>query len=376
MLKKLDWYFLRALPLPFLGSLGVFTLILLLDQIVKLLDLILKKGVAVWVVLQVLGFSLPFIFALTIPMAVLVSTMLVFGRMASDLEILAMKAAGIPFKRMLNAPLLWGCILTLFMAFFNDKILPEANHRLKNLLMDIHQKKPAAQIRPGVFTRIGDVNLYAQKVDEKHQQLEKVVIEIPLQREGLRVVLADSGQFYTVPDSAIILDLSRGAVYETDIHSPDRLRVVHFTHYRVRIDLDTRLILRERSFRGDREKTTAMMLEEIRDLSHKIRQVPKEVQRVHRRRIAQLWVEIHKKYALAVACLIFVMLGAPLAVRIRRGGFGTAFGMAFFVFVVYYILLISGEELGDRMLVPPAVGMWWANALFFGIAVGLIYRDP
>ncbi len=376
MVKTLDRYLLKALPLPFLGSLGVFTLILLLDQIVKLLDLVLKKGVAGGVVLQVLLYSLPFIFALTIPMAVLVSTMLVFGRLAADLEILAMKAAGIPLKRILNAPLLWGIALALFMAFFNDQILPEANHRLKNLLLDIHQKKPAAQIRPGVFTRIGEVNLYARRVDEKHQRLEGVVIEVPLPGEGLRVVLADSGQFYTIPDQAIVLDLSQGAVYETDVDMPDRLRVVRFAHYRIRIDLDTRMIRRERAYRGDREKTTAMMLREIRETRQKMSRVPEEVQRVHRRRIAQLWVEIHKKFALAVACLVFVLLGAPLAVRLRRGGFGTAFGVAFFVFVVYYILLIAGEELGDRMLLPPAVGMWWANALFFTLALWLIGKDP
>ncbi len=374
-MKTLDRYLLRMMPLPFLGSVAVFTMILLLDQIVKLLDLVLKKGVPLLVVLEILLYSLPFILALTIPMAVLVGTLLVFGRLAADLEILALNAAGISLRRILHAPLLWGIFLAAGMAVFNDRILPEANHRLKNLLMDVHQKRPAAQIRPGVFVRIGEVNLYSEEVDERTQRLKRVVVEVPLPGEGLRVVLADSGRFYTLPDEAIFLDLFHGSIYETDVDFPERLREVRFGHYRIRIDLDTRLIHRERAYRGDREKTTAMLLQEIRENREKMASAPESVREIHRRRIAQLLVEVHKKYALAVACLVFVLLGAPLAVRLRRGGFGTAFGVAFFVFVVYYVLLISGEELGDRMLVPPAVGMWWANALFFSLALWLLYRD-
>lgn len=376
LFSTLDRYLLRMMPLPFLGSLAVFTMILLLDQIVKLLDLFLKKGVPLPVVFQILAYSLPFILALTIPMAVLVGTLLVFGRLAADLEILALKAAGVPLRRVLNAPLLWGVLLAAGMAVFNDRILPEANHRLKNLLLDVHQKKPAAQLRPGVFVRIGDVNLYSEKVDERTQHLSRVVVEVPLPGEGLRVVLADSGQFYTLPDEAIFLDLFSGQIYETDVDMPDRLRSVRFGHYRIRIDLDTRMVRREREYRGDREKTTAMLLAEIRESARKLASAPENVRALHRKRIAQLWVEVHKKYALAMACLVFVLLGAPLAVRLRRGGFGTAFGVAFFVFVVYYVLLISGEELGDRLIVPPAVGMWWANALFFLVALWLLYRDP
>jgi len=373
--KTLDRYLLRMIPLPFLGSLAVFTLILLLDQIVKLLDLVLKKGVALPVVLKILLYSLPFILALTIPMAVLVGTLLVFGRLTADLEILALKAAGISLRRILHAPILWGMALAAGMAFFNDRILPEANHRLKNLLLDIHQKRPAAQIRPGIFVRIGEVNLYSETVDERNQRLERVVVEVPLPGEGLRVVMADSGRFYTLPDEAIFLDLFQGQIFETDVDIPDRLRQVRFDHYRIRIDLDTRLIHQERAYRGDREKTTAMLLQEIRENRAKLATVPENVRKIHERRIAQLLVELHKKYALAVACLVFVLLGAPLAVRLRRGGFGTAFGVAFFVFVVYYVLLIAGEELGDRLLIPPAVGMWWANVLFFFLALWLLYRD-
>jgi lipopolysaccharide export system permease protein len=81
-------------------------------------------------------------------------------------------------------------------------------------------------------------------------------------------------------------------------------------------------------------------------------------------------IEIHKKFALAVACIVFVLLGAPVALRFPRGGVGLVIGMSLFVFALYYCFLIAGEELATRGFLPPWVSMWAANVLFG--AVGLV----
>ena len=85
-------------------------------------------------------------------------------------------------------------------------------------------------------------------------------------------------------------------------------------------------------------------------------------------------VEIHKKFALAVACFVFVLLGAPIALRFPRGGVGLTIGVSLFVFALYYVCLIAGESIAKRGLMPAVVSMWTANVLFALIALWLLAK--
>jgi lipopolysaccharide export system permease protein len=85
-------------------------------------------------------------------------------------------------------------------------------------------------------------------------------------------------------------------------------------------------------------------------------------------------VEIHKKFALAVACFVFVLLGAPIALRFPRGGVGLTIGVSLLVFALYYVCLIAGESLGKRGLMPAVVSMWMANVVFAAIALVLLAK--
>ena len=85
-------------------------------------------------------------------------------------------------------------------------------------------------------------------------------------------------------------------------------------------------------------------------------------------------VEIHKKFALAVACFVFVLLGAPIALRFPRGGVGLTIGVSLFVFALYYVCLIVGESLGKRGLMPAVLSMWMANVIFAMVALLLLAK--
>ncbi len=375
MVTRLDRYLVHQHLAPFLGSLFTLTLIVLLDQLIDLLGLVLKKGVSFAVMLKVLGLSLPFILTMTVPMAVLGAVLLVFGRMAQDHEILALRAAGIRLDRVAQSPLLAALLLAIGMAYFNDQILPEANHRLKNLLLDIQQKKPASTLKAGTFVRLRNFNIYVDTLEERTQRVRGIVIQERLPTGEVRLVRARKGTFSSIPDKMLILDLEDGKIYEATLREPDRLREVAFRRYRVEIPMDTRLIQRQRSYRSDREMTTGMMWKEIQEQQRRANLTrDPEIQRASMRRIAQLWVEIHKKFAFAFAAPVFVLLGIPLAVRTRRGGFGTAFGVSFFVYVLYYLMIIAGEELGDRMMIPAWLGMWGPNMLFYALGTWMLWR--
>jgi lipopolysaccharide export system permease protein len=85
-------------------------------------------------------------------------------------------------------------------------------------------------------------------------------------------------------------------------------------------------------------------------------------------------VEIHKKFALAVACFVFVLLGAPIALRFPRGGVGLTIGVSLFVFALYYVCLIAGESIAKRGLMPAVVSMWMANVIFALIALWMLTK--
>jgi len=80
-------------------------------------------------------------------------------------------------------------------------------------------------------------------------------------------------------------------------------------------------------------------------------------------------IEYHKKFAIPIACIVFVLIGAPLAVRFPRGGVGMVIALSLFIFGVYYMSLIGGEHLGDRGIISPYVGPWAPNVVFSILAI-------
>jgi len=100
----------------------------------------------------------------------------------------------------------------------------------------------------------------------------------------------------------------------------------------------------------------------------------KEIKSSYFRQIDRYRVEIHKKYSIPFACIIFVLIGSPIAIRLGRSGMNMAIGLSILVFVVYYICLIGGEKLADRQFLNPVIAMWVPNVLF-GIAAAFLIRS-
>ncbi len=334
------------------------------------MDLVIKKGVALDVVGLVLTYSLPFILSMTIPMSVFVGSLVAFGRMAQDHEFLAMLSSGISLNRAIASVVLASVFITLFLFWFNDRVVPESNYRLKNLLLDIYEKKPTAQIRQGTFTRVGPFWIYVGRKDDRTLKIEDVVIQ-ELTNTGTQTITAKGGTMFIDTARRLNFVLHEGEIHQYDRRAMDYRRV-SFTEYRLQIPLNDELIRKQRKWRSDREKSVSMLLKERAEVKKRWEE-SKRRDRGLLRRMNSLTVEVHKKFSMPVASIIFVFLAAYIGFLMRRGGFGPAFGVSFFVFIVYYVLLISGEDLGKRGVVPPEVGMWWADA-FYTFATFLMYR--
>ena len=142
--RTLSTYALREHFGPFAFALTVFTFIMLMNQVARQFQNLAGKGLGADIIVQVFLLSIPLSVAITIPMAVLVATMAAFGRLAGDNEITAIQANGVGFHQLLAPTLGAAVALTLFTFWFNDNVLPESNHRLSQLMMEIQRAKPAS----------------------------------------------------------------------------------------------------------------------------------------------------------------------------------------------------------------------------------------
>jgi lipopolysaccharide export system permease protein len=503
LVRTINRYLLRQHLAPLGFALAALTSLMLIQQVAKQLSSLLGKGLPTGLIIEVFVLSLPFIIAVTLPMAVLVAVLQVFTRLAGDNEITAMQAGGMSMWRLVT-PVLAGAAGVAVLSFvWNDQLLPRTNHELRMLQVDIQRKKPSLTLKEQVINEVvsGQFFLRAARIDGSSNKLKDVTLYDLGNAERRRIIIADSGRMaYAAGGRDLFLTLQDGAIEEVSRTDPgqfnrtffhtNRMRVVGVSNTLQRTETDT--------YKSDREMSTCEMRLAAREARRDVaraaddtrlaiendlrrltglalilpepavldpdtvpvgvycralrrfstwlapsaaraqtpqrptarppaprenierRQRPQappslpprpsagiarpaqsprspqppqplqapqpqppavyitpgagvgEDQRLHSTlaRVATYEVEIQKKYAIAAACLVFALLGAPIALRFQRGGVGLVIGLSVAVFSVYYVGLIGGEELGNRLIVSPFFAMWTPNLLC--AAIGLI----
>ena len=150
-MRLLSKYLVRETILPFIFSLLMITFVLFINFLLRAIDRFLGKGLELSIILEYLFLNMAWIIALSVPMAVLLASLMTFGRMSEDNEINAMRSSGISFLSIIYSPLLLGVLVALLLTFFNNFILPEMNFRARLLSGDIYRKRPDMNIEPGIF---------------------------------------------------------------------------------------------------------------------------------------------------------------------------------------------------------------------------------
>lgn len=424
-MKILTRYLLRAHVGPFLFAFFALTGVITINTLARRLADLAGKGLPLDVVMKFFVLSLPATVALTFPMAVLVSVLYTFSQLTANNEVTALKASGIDMKRLLVPLLVVATLITGGMVWFNDQVLPEANHRWSQLMIDIGRKSPLFIVKEQMINRIGTSDgrsfyLRAARTDPATSRLWDVVIYDVSQPRVTRTVYADSGiMAFNDKRTDLLLTLFDGQLREVNLDQPQMFQRVAFKREMRRIPgVANQLQMDEStsSYRSDREMTIAMMRAQIDTLHGNLatargdayRTVSKDLARVLgrparvdsvggapvgvppvaeavqgtryvsdnlvssrsrvdelNRQVRSFQVEIQKKYSIAVATLVFVLIGAPLAVRFPRGGVGMVIAFSLVIFAVYYVGLIGGETLADDGYVSPYVAMWIVNAFMF-----------
>ena len=401
---------------PFLAGIGTIVFVFLLNIVFRDLGRLLGKGLPFWIIFQFFYLNMAWILALAVPMSVLLASLMAFGRLSADNEITALKASGIDFYRLLFPVLAAAGVLTILMIPFNNNVLPKFNHQWRNLYSDISQTRPTLTLEPDVFFNdIPQFTVLVHRIKNKKGLLEDIVINDTRDSRFDKTIVAERGQFlYLKEQGRMVMTLFNGEIHEIERGRLENYRRMLFEKHTVSIVVsDAVLKRRTEGPVGDREKTSGMMLKDIREGRHMLSQreqvilnlvnrdfysvFPKSfstssqieqkdavirpsyplrleqmiqmirgensVIRVHRKAIASWWVEIQKKVSIPFACLVFVLVGAPLGVKVRQSGIATAGWMSIVFYLVYWSCLIGGEELADRMYLSPVVAMWAPNVV-------------
>lgn len=419
----IDRYILKNHALPFIFAVFTLMSVFLLQFLMKFADRLVGKGLGFWVILKLISYNLAWMVVLVVPMAVLVSTLMAFGNMAQNNEVAVLKSSGVSLYRMMVAPFIASLIISYGLMQFNNYVYPNANHAARILLQDISKKKPTLSLVPGVFSNeIKNHSILAKEVDPNSNRLKFLTIYDYSDPQRLNIITANSGNIYFSKDQRkLIMDLFEGEIHQTDRMQKEAYRKMIFKKHRLVMEADN-FAFQQSTFnqrRGDRELGAPEMMA-IVDSLQKIREklkknfdgdltklfawekralnsefrrkladtslayirVQNQLNMVkssitsdltslafNKREINRFLVEIHKKYALPVACIVFILIGAPLGTMTRKGGLGMAAAVSLIFFLVYWAFLIGGEKLSDRGLLSPFWGIWSANILlgFLGV---------
>lgn len=496
---------------PFVFCFSIIMFLLLLQFLVLHLDKIVGKDIPFTVIIELISVNLAYMLVMAIPMSILVACLMAFGNFAENNEFAALKAAGISPVSVIRPVLFVAVLFSVFLTWFSNDVLPEANYRARALFMDIRMKKPGFDLKPNVFYEgIDGYSFLVRRIEAGGDSLYNVTLfQQPSSQRDQAVIKADSGVLKSDERSnALTLYLYDGSIMRdlpSNVAGKMRVEESDFSSYRIQFDIAdlnfsrsdptqhrrddrtmssqamratvdslNRSIRREKdqfvkqtahhyimtirdkleeSWRGETDQAVqttddlqithhfindGRVVEHLADQGHtgkpvavsidgyritssgdsfqtgKNSAVPDTVTtrfstlnrlknnqqqilitdntvstlretssaavnlenniRWRMERAAQYMVEVHKKISIPIGCIIFVMLGAPLGLLTRKGNIGFNAVISTILFTYYWMGIIQGEKLADRMIISPFMGMWFANITLLVVGIILLIK--
>lgn len=440
---------------PFLFSLAVIMFVFVTKFIVQYIGRIFGKGLSLITILEFVYLNLAWMFALAVPMSVLVAALMAFGRLSSDNEITILKTSGISLYKIIRPVLVSTILLTIFMYWFNDQLLPEYNHRARLLFSSISRKKPTLQLEQGIYMTMGKYSILIQEIErslgeevvvksdvvgpefseDAADRLKKITIFDRSSTDMQRTVIANRGKLvFDKERERLVFTLFDGEIHEINSRDYSEYRRLQFSINNFYIPAPELVFRREEDeFRSDREMSVSMMQTEVKKFqksignardnmkqilreyyfhpdtlqhfllasnlrrgqnpisaeemqnlrSRSVRKTQAVMQKLdneknnidyYQKQIYRFQVEIHKKFSIPFASIVFILIGTPLGIKARRGSLGVGVTFSIGFFLLYWIFLIGGEELADRQLLSPFMAMWLPNMIVGSFGAYLTYR--
>jgi LPS export ABC transporter permease LptF/LPS export ABC transporter permease LptG len=355
-----------------LGPLGlgflVYTFILLIRFLFQSAEMIIRRGLPSAIVGRLLLLTLPNIVVLTLPMSLLFGILIAVGRLSSDSELIAMRSSGISLLALYKPILMLSAFFTLLNTVLMVYALPWGNHALQELRLEIMTQSISQQVQPRVFYEEWEGKVvYVFEVPEGEKRWKGVFLAESLPSSGAnnQITIADWGEVRVDPTGEkVILRLYNAVRHKVDMNAPDRYEISR--HKRLDLILDDQFTSGRKAKMSVSKGIRELTIQELRDL----REDPTVNAEQHN--LAE--VEIHKKFSIPMACMVFGLFALPLGINNRRGGKASGFALSIGVIIVYYILLNNGEEAARFGKVPGWLAMWSPNILLAVCGVFLLMR--
>ena len=362
MKKTATLYILKEiLPIFFIG-LMTFTIILLMDKILKLIELVVNRGGSLSNILMIFLFISPSFLIMTIPVAVLLGTLLTFGRLSSDGEITAFKASGMSLYQLflpISIFALAAFLLTSFLVFYG---LPWGNRGFKATLYRLAQSKADIEIKERIFNdAFNNLVVYVDRVPLQGNHMEGILIYDQREKGKSNTIIAREGFIINNPESQeIILTLRNGDIhrFEPEAHTFQRIK---FDTYDLKLELAKTFAAIEKKLK-DRE----MSIDDIRKKMEEIKRIGGDT--------TSYKVELHKRYAIPFTCIVFALIGVPLGIQPHRSGRSYGFILSILILLAYYVSLTASEILAVKKIIPAFIGGWIPNLLFGGLGIYLFVK--
>lgn len=350
-MRILTRYILREVLSHALIGGALFTFILFMRDLGRILELVVRNSASVTSVLEVFLFTLPNTFTVTIPMAVLVGILLGLSRLAADSEITAMRASGIgvwTFVRIISGVAVMAFLIGLGNSLF---LAPRAARALLNLESSLRNSQASFEVQPRVFYEdFKTFVLYVQDVKPSSGSANwrRIFLADLSNPASPKVTTAESATVVNGEDQTVRMRLRNGSQHESPTGDPSQYSISTFS------DTDLPLLIGSQNDARITRNDTPMLAMSNRALLDKSRGPGGK------------WylIELNKRFAYPAACLVLMLVGVPLGISSKRGGKSAGFVLTIGLVFVYYFLSSTGIALGRQNKLPAFAGVWMANFVF------------
>ena len=358
--KIVHRYIFRELVIPFLFGLSVFTFVLLIARLLRLIELVVTRGVPATNILRIFAYIVPAFLEVTVPMAMLLAIIVAFGRLSADSEMVAFRSSGLSLYQLITPVVIFVALAGVVTAGLTLWARPWGNRSLRSALFEIARTRASAGIRQQVFNdEFPGLVIYAEEIDATTDVLRHVLISDDRDEKQRNHIFAREGVMLSdTATETVTLRLRDGFIQTSDARRGTEYQT-DFQSYDVNLDLRRALEGSEERERDPKE----MALGELR-------------QTIATKRAAGTATglesaEYHRRISLPFACLVFGLAAVPLGIQPARGVRARGFAVSIVLIFFYYILLSAGQALAEQRFLPAVVGLWLPNVVFLGFGAYL-----
>ncbi len=370
-MRKIDKLLLRAIVPPFLIALSVLTFIVFLHEAgaregpFNLSELLIARNASPWTILGIAGGLLPPILVFTLPLSYLIGILIGLGGLSGESQITALRACGIPIRRLLRFILPLGVAVGAVTGALSLIVIPQTNQIIGKVKSKISLSHAASQVQPRVFyENFPEIVFYVKDIAKDKGSWSGIFLSDNSNLNAPRAFIARSGSWLSDSENKRLqLHLESGASYSVDMTDPDKESVSVFESYDIPINLfNSPISSAEPKHKPKKvsELSTGFLWRNYSSAA------PENI-------LAYL-VELNFRTALPLSFIPFAFIGLALGVHAKKGGRTSGFALSLAVVIIFYILFLNGIRLALVGEIPPWLGAWGANILFASLGLILLAK--